>query len=132
MGTFNNLAEAQEYFKNDRYAVMSGITLTALTEDSCRAEMPLRDLHRNALGGVMGGAIYTLADFAFAVIANQDHNPTVAADVTVNFLSGSRGTKLVAEASRVKCGKTTAVYQVMVTDDLGRDIALFTGTGYHL
>jgi acyl-CoA thioesterase len=44
-------------------------------ETNCEAtnvicEMVIEDLHRNAAGGVMGGAIFTLADYAFAICAN--------------------------------------------------------------
>ena len=80
----------------------------------------------------MGGAIFTLIDLAFAAAANDVHCPTVAQQVSMNFLSGTRGSRLVARAACRKDGRTSCVYNVDVTDDLGRDIAQATVTGFKL
>ena len=80
----------------------------------------------------MGGVIYTLADFAFAVSSNHDHGAATGLDASIQYLRPSKGQRLIAKAQCVKSGKTVVVYQVMVTDDLGREIALFTGTGFRL
>lgn len=130
MKRFASVEEARAYFQNDRFATENGVRLDALTEDGCVCYVDLTDSHRNALGGVMGGIIFTLADFAFAVSSNNVHEGTVAIDVTVQFLSAAKGTRLIAESACVRDGRTVCVYQVTVTDDTGRKIALFTGTGY--
>lgn len=52
--------------------------------------------------------------------------------MSINFLSGTKGTRLFARAQCKKDGKTTCVYNIDVTDDLGRAIAQFVGTGYKL
>jgi len=80
----------------------------------------------------MGGAIFTLVDLAFAVAANNVHKPTVAQQVSMNFLSGSRGRRLTARAFCRKDGRSSCVYNVDVSDDLGRDIAQATVTGFKL
>ena len=129
---FRDIEEVRTFFKNDTFAAANGMTIEEWSPDSTLCAMTIRDDHRNAIGGVMGGVIYTLADFAFAVAANTDHNPTVAITVDIQFLSMVKGTKLCARSKRVKSGRTTGVYQVDVTDDTGREIALFTGTGYKL
>lgn len=130
MKRFNTAEEAWEYFRNDSFASSNGVRLDELTEDGCVCHVDLNESHRNALGGVMGGIMFTLADFAFAVSSNTVHEGTVAVDVSMQFLSAVKGTRLIARSSCVKDGRTTCVYQVMVTDDTGRKIALFTGTGY--
>ncbi len=132
MSTFGSVEEAREYFKKDRFAAVNGITLEELYEGGCVCAMTVREDHRNALGGIMGGAIFTLADFAFAAASNDDHRPTVALDVKIHYLTSSKGSRLTARAMRVRSGRTTCVFQVSVTDDLGKDVALFTGTGYKL
>ena len=132
MSTFLSLEDARTYFENERFAMQNGMQIDELTEDSCTCSMVIEAYHRNALGGVMGGAIFTLADLAFAVSANHDHHPTVAQNVLINYLNGSRGEVLYAKTTRVKSGRTSSVWQVSVTDDLGEDIALFTGTGFKL
>ena len=80
----------------------------------------------------MGGAIFTLADFAFAALSNDIENVTVAQQVSINYLSASKGTRLVARASYRKNGRSSCVVNVDVTDDVGRDVAQFVGTGFKL
>ena len=129
MGTFATLEEAQECFVNDRFATGNGCVLEEVGDAYAVASVEIRDEHRNGLGSVMGGLIFTLADFAFAVVANQQHYPTVGLDGDIRFLSATKGTKLFARGTLVKTGRATTVCRVEVTDDLGRDIALFIGTG---
>jgi acyl-CoA thioesterase len=80
----------------------------------------------------MGGAIFTLGDFAFAVMSNQLHKLTVGLQVSINYLSGAKGEKLIAKATVRKDGRTTSVINVDITDDTGREIAQFVGTGYKM
>lgn len=133
MSTFQTIDEARDFFKGDKFAMQNGITLDKLHEDECECSMEIVDrAHRNAAGGVMGGVIFTLADFAFAVASNNLHRVTVALQVSVNFLSGTHGKRLIARTKCVKDGRTTSVFNVDVTDDLGRQVAQFVGTGYKL
>ena len=130
MKRFETVEEARAYFRNDRFATENGVELDELTEDGCVCHLDLTDSHRNALGGVMGGAIFTLADFAFAVSSNNAHEGTVAIDISMQFLSAAKGSRLIARSTCAKDGRSTCVYQVEVTDDTGRKVALFTGTGF--
>jgi len=132
MSTFQSLEEAQQYFTQDRFATENGMTLDALGEDSAVCSLILGPGHKNAYGGVMGGVIFTLADFAFAVASNNMHKGTVAMQVSINYLSAPKGQKLIATAKCIKSGKTSAVFNVDVVDDTGRDIAQFVGTGFKL
>ena len=96
-----------------------------------RCSMPLAKIHRNARGAVMGGAIFTLADFAFAVAVNgHAERVTVSQHVSITFLSPARGTTLLAEARCVKAGRTTCLYTVDVTDDAGTHVAYATVNGF--
>ncbi len=132
MGTFATIEEAREHFKNDKFAANAGIQIDGMTEDTCTCSMVLTDDHKNAYGGVMGGAIFTLADLAFAVTANQIHSLSVASQVSINYLSAPKGATLIAKSKCIKDGKTTSVINVKVYDDTGRYIALFTGTAFKL
>ena len=132
MGRFASLEEAREFFKNDRFAASNGMVLEEVFDGGSVCSLELGPEHRNALGGVMGGVIFTLADFAFAVASNNDHPSTVALDVNIHFFSAPKGGRLTARASCVKSGRTTAVYEITVTDESGRNVALFIGTGYRL
>lgn len=132
MSVFKDLEDARAYFTGDRFAVENGMVLEELGDGYSVCSLELSEHNRNANGGVMGGAIFTLADFAFAAAANNRHRPTVTQQVSVNFFSGSRGTRLTARAECRKDGRTSCVYNITVADDLGREIAQAVGTGYKM
>ena len=132
MANFNSLEEAREFFYKDKFAVETGVTLDELTEDKAICSLEITDIHKNAYGGVMGGVIFTLSDFAFAVLSNQLHQPTVAQQVSINYLSAPKGNKLTAEAYCRKNGRASSIIIVDVNDDVGRDVAQFVGTGFKL
>lgn len=132
MAVFDNAEDAKKYFEGDRYAALTGAKLDDLTGTTSQCSLVLTDDHKNANGGIMGGVIFTLADLAFAALANNLHLPTVAQQVSINYLAMPKGDKLIARGSIVRNGRTTCVLQIEVTDDLGTDVALFTGTGYKL
>lgn len=96
--------------------------------------MEITPKHLNAAGAVMGGATFVLADFAYAVAANWQHEPNVGNAVSLNssitFYGTAKGTKLVAEARCLKDGHTTCCYEVLVYDDLSRPVAAVMMTGF--
>ena len=132
MSEFKNIDEAREFFYDDVFARKSGVVIDELSDYGSVCSMDITDDHKNAAGAVMGGAIFTLADFACAVAANNIHKITVIQNVSINFLSSSRGSRLIARAECKKDGKMSCVYNVNVTDDLGCDIAQYTATGFKL
>ncbi len=132
MGKFKNIEEVRKYFEGDRFATVNGMVVDEYDDLHSVCSMELNENHKNANGGIMGGVIYTLADFAFAVLANNIHNPTVAQQVSMNFLSAPKGKRLIATAKIRKDGRTSTIIIVDVTDENGRDIAVFTGTGFKL
>ena len=132
MANFDSVESAREFFYKDKFAVTTGVVLDELTEDYALCSLELTDDHRNAYGGVMGGVIFTLADFAFAVLSNQIHQLTVAQQVDIHYLSAPKGDKLFAKATCRKSGRTSSIINVDISDDAGRDVAQFIGTGFKL
>ena len=132
MSTFKNVHEAREYFKDDIFATDAGVYIEELADGYCKCSMKLDNRHKNAIGGVMGGAIFTVADLAFSAAANNLHSPTVAQQVSMNFLSMAKGDMLYAVARCKKDGRTSCVYNVDVTDSTGREIAQFIATGFKI
>ena len=132
MSTFRSVEEAREYFKKDQFAYRAGMELTELGDDFAVCAVPIHEGLFNANGGVQGGAIFTLADLAFAALANHIHMPTVAQQVSVNFLNAPKGTRLTARAELKKNGRASCVINVSVTDDTGRDVAQYVGVGFKL
>ncbi len=132
MGTFSEIGEAREFFRQDHFATDNGMVLEELGEDYALCSVTLDERHLNANGGVMGGAIFTLADLAFAALSNQIHRPTVAQQVSIYYLGAPKGKKLTARAECRKDGRTTTVINVDIRDETGRDVAQFIGSGFKL
>ena len=132
MGNVKTIDEARAYFSGDRFATENGMTLEERDENHAVTSLTLGARHRNALGGVMGGAIFTLADFAFAALTNDRERAAVAQQVSVNFLAAAKGDRLIATARYKKDGRASCVVNVDVVDDTGREIAQFVGTGFKL
>lgn len=132
MSVFRSLEEAREYFQKDTFATGNGMELVAIGDGTAETRMTVDSRHENAEGGVMGGVIFTLADFTFAAASNSVHRPTVAMQVSINYLSAPKDRFLTAKARQLKDGRTSAVYVVDVFDGTGRHVAEFTGTGFKL
>ena len=132
MGNFKTIEEAREYFREDKFATLNGMTLDEVDNDHSVCSLTLSERHRNAFGGVMGGAIFTLADFAFATLTNDRENTTVAQQVSINYLSAPKGERLIATAVFKKNGRSSCVVNIDVVDESGREIAQFVGTGFKL
>lgn len=123
------LEEAQKYFEGDRFATENGAVITELGEDYAICQMALTARHRNALGNVMGGAVYTLADFAFAVASNFGRKPTVSTTSQITYLRAAKGNTLTAKAQMVREGRTNVYYEISVTDETGALVARVTASG---
>lgn len=124
------LDEVRERFSKDRFATVNGAVIEVVEEGFARCSMELNDTHRNALGAVMGGAIFTLADFAFAVASNWNKDPRVSLTASISFLGRVKGNKLIAEASKIREGRKTCYYEIAVTDELGNQVAHMTSNGF--
>ena len=66
------LQEVREIFEADRFAVENGAVIDEIGDHSATCSLVVTDSHRNAMGAVMGGVYFMLADFAFAVAANAE------------------------------------------------------------
>lgn len=122
--------KAQKILKSDRFAVMSGVELLDAGENFAVCSLNITPEHLNAAGAVQGGAIFTLADTAFAMAANNLGQITVSAQSSISYIKGTRGTALTATARMVSSSKRLCTYEVKVLDDLEELIALMTVTGY--
>ena len=117
-------------FKNDRFAALAGVKLLEVSEGYARARMRIGPDHLNGFDIVQGGAIFTLADFAFAAAANSHGTAAVAISVSISFLEASRSGVLVAEAEEQALTPKLSSCTVRVTDSHGKLVALFTGMAY--
>jgi acyl-CoA thioesterase len=114
----------------DYFAEALGIQLIEAKDGYAKVSMKVQKMHTNALGFTHGGAIFSLADYAFAHACNFGDNVAVAVQVSINFLRPSvEGDVLTAEATRVSDGKTMGLYRVAVRKE-DKAIADFTGLAF--
>lgn len=123
------LEEVAAYFAGDMFATRAaGCRVVEASFGHAVCEMELADIHRNATGNVMGGAIFTLADFALAIASNVGEAPSVSVSNTIEYFSATKGTRLIATCEADKSGRRLGFYTVEITDDTGRRIAKMTAT----
>ncbi len=124
-----SLQEVQGFFSHDRFATQAcGCRVVDFAPGHAVCEFEVGPQHLNGMGSVMGGAIFTLADFALAVACNVGEEPTVSASNTIEFLSAPKGARLTAVCDADKSGSALGFYTVDVHDDLGRHVARMTAT----
>ncbi|MBP5492380.1 MAG: PaaI family thioesterase [Clostridiales bacterium] len=126
-----DLEWARRTFANDRFATeAAGVIIEEAGDQVCRCSMKITPVHKNAAGGVMGGAIFTLADLTFAVAANFGGRMTVSISSNISFIGACKGDTLYSTARCIKAGRSTCFYEIDVVDDLGTKIAIVTITGF--
>jgi len=118
------------YFKNDRYAELSNIELLTAAPGQATAKMTLHPHHLNGLGTVHGGAIFTLADFTFAVAANSHGTMAVLINGSGTFMKAALTGTLWAEAWELSKNHKLGTYTVAIKDDAGDLVAQFQGLAY--
>lgn len=124
------LEQSREFFAGDLFATrLAGITIDEADEKHAVCSFTVTDSHRNADGVVMGGALYTLADLAFAVAANACGVRTVTLDASVRYLAPADGEKISAEARCIRDGRSICTYEVVVNDG-SRDVVHCVFTGF--
>lgn len=117
-------------FKHDHYAAHSNIELLTAGPGHATAKMPLSSVHLNALKTVHGGAIFTLADFTFAVACNSHGTMAVALEASMVFMKAATTGTLWAEAREISKNFKVGLYLVEIKDDTGDLVAQFQGVAY--
>ena len=120
----------KKFFKGDRLAEYLGIELVEVSMGKAVAKMEIKKEHLNGINTVHGGAIFTLADFAFAVAANSHGRVTVAINVSISFMKASTNGTLTAVANEISLNPKLATYTVNICNDDGELIAIFQGLAY--
>lgn len=124
------MEEIKEFFKKDKFAEYAGIELLEVKEGWAKSKMEITENHLNGIGTVHGGAIFTLADFTFAVAANSYKTVTVAINTNISFMKAASSGTLFAEAEEISTNPKLGTYTITITDDNGELIAIFQGMAY--
>ena len=126
----NELEEARNFFSADKFAVATtGIQIDQVGLHYASCSFEIRDFHTNGIGRVMGGAIFTLADFIFAVSANRNGERAVTASSQITYLNAAKGNVLKGQSRLIKDGKSLCIYEINIEDNLGTKVAIVITTG---
>jgi acyl-CoA thioesterase len=126
----HKIRKLEQMLKNDRFASTNDIQLISVGKGEASAEMIVSEKHLNGVNIIQGGALFTLADFAFAAASNSHGRIAVASNASISFFKGVSSGKLIAVAKEYSSGKTLATYTVDIIDEEGTKIAFFNGTAF--
>ncbi len=126
--------EARSMFIHDRYAMeTSGIEILEVGEGYAKCCFTPDERHKNAMGAVMGGALFTLADFTFAVAANYNKPYATVTNVSqISFLRGVSKGVVYAKSRLIKDGRICCSYEVEITNEEGEIISVVSVNGVHV
>ena len=118
------------FFAKDSWARDAGIELGEVSPGRAKVRMKVEERHKNSHGTVHGGAIFTLADTAFALASNSHGVPAAAINAHISYVKSASGGTLYADAEEFSVNPKIATYLVTVTDNDGVRIAIFQGMVY--
>ena len=132
MADKETLERVREFFESDRYAMDTGAFIEEIDDHYAKCSLVINDRHRNAMGGVMGGVYFTLADFTFAVASNWQKAGIVGLNCDVSYIGVPKSDKLIAEARLVKESKHISTYNVEIKDSLGNITTIVQCLGFNV
>ena len=120
----------KDFFKADRFAANAGVELLEVKSGYAKARMQVTPEHMNAGGVCQGGALFTLADLAFAAVANSHDALTLSINANITFLRSVKEGYVYAEAVEVFNHHRIPFIEVRLTDEAGSLISIMTSSGY--
>ena len=113
------------FFEHDRFASGNGMRVVEVRTGFARAEMTVEPCHLNAVGILQGGALFTLADLAFAAASNSHGVVAVACQADVTYFKAVEAGKLTAVAEEISRTHKLSTCLVRIGDERGELVALF-------
>jgi uncharacterized protein (TIGR00369 family) len=121
-----NVDFAREYQKKIPFLQHLKIQTDALGEGSARLSLPIEPQMTNSLGTVHGGAIMSLLDVAVCTAARTLHPESVGVitiDMSVSFIGGGAGKRLLADARVLKDGRSMSFVEGEAKNEDGSLVA---------
>jgi acyl-CoA thioesterase len=116
--------------RTDETTQRTGQTNPKTGQRTAKARMEITPAHLNAAGVCQGGALFTLADLAFAAASNSAGRPTVSIQSDIRIFRAEKEGTLYAEACEVFDHKRLSACEVRITNAAGELVATFSATGY--
>lgn len=127
----SSIEEIRDYYVQDQFA---NKCLNAQIDDFdfdtgvAKVSMKIDDRHHNAMGGVMGGVLFSLADYALAIACNTNQSPSVSVDHSISFMKAAKGERLIAIAKPERLGRRLAFFSVDIYDELDTYVSHMSAT----
>ncbi len=120
---------AETYDLLDGFAREIGIELMDAKDGRAKMKIDINEKHRNPIGSVHGGCLFSLADTVAGVALSTTGVGCTTLSAHTTYIKAAMMNKskvLYGEATPIRIGRKIAVYQVDITDDLGQEISRMT------
>ncbi|MCO5260073.1 MAG: PaaI family thioesterase [Crocinitomicaceae bacterium] len=115
--------------RNDAFSQWMGVKVVHVSKGTCELSMQLDPILLNGFFIAHGGISYSLSDSALAFASNSYGKKCVSIETSISHVRPAReGDVLTAKAIEKHRGKTIGVYEVIVTNQEEKTVALFKGT----
>lgn len=120
----------QFFSEHDLFAKHAGLELMDAEPGYAKVKMAIHPYHLNGVKTVHGGAIFTLADFAFAVASNSHGRVAMGVNGNISYMKAATTGTLYAEARETSRNHKLGHYTVNIYDDQQELVAIFQGMVY--
>lgn len=120
----------KNFFKADKFVEHASIQIESVDGEKAVITAKVEEKHLNANGCVQGGMLYTLADFAFAVLGNYLHPFTVTQSGNIHYLRPAYTSKITATARETACSGHTSLCEVEIVGEEGKTLCVCHFTGF--
>lgn len=112
----------------DAFSKWLNIEVIHLEKGSCELRMQTDDEMLNGFEILHGGISYSLADSALAFASNSYGFKCVSIETSISHIRQvKKGEILTAKATEIHRGKTTGIYDVLISNQENKKIAIFKG-----
>uniref|UniRef100_A0AB33J4M5 Hotdog fold thioesterase n=1 Tax=Prevotella sp. GTC17259 TaxID=3236795 RepID=A0AB33J4M5_9BACT len=118
------------FFKQDKFAALVGVELLELKEGYARVRMKVTPQHLNAGGVCQGGALFTMADLAFAAAVNSHRKLTLSTSANITYIKSATEGYVYAEAKELVNHHRMPFAEVKITNEDNELLCVFTSSGY--
>jgi acyl-CoA thioesterase len=118
-------------YANDAFSKWLGIEIINVGSGTCKLKMKVRKEMLNGFAIAHGGITYSLADSALAFASNSHGKKAVSVETSISHTQTVyEGDDLIAVATEQHISDKIAVYQIVVTNQENKTVALFKGVVY--
>jgi acyl-CoA thioesterase len=126
----------RKFFDADAFARLAQIEIDSATDECVTCHMDITSDHLNAAGMPLGGAIFTLGDFTFAIHGNlrrvEDETQGIAVgqSCTITYLKQAKGKRIICKSTCLSKGRNMSVYRMEFSDEYGTAVAEMHGNAF--